>query len=185
MNKIKRVSVFFKWVFIVLLIALPLIQFVGWIYAPESFRVLLGFVKISVIPQPYTRPDAILHTLSMTEKMLGFIVSMVPVAIQMLTLVYLIKLFELYKLGEIFSLKNVKYIRNIGYTLLVGELIEPFYQFVMGLVLTLNNPHGHRFAAITLDQTNVGIVLMALLVILISWIMAEGYQLREDQQLTI
>ncbi len=69
--------------------------------------------------------------------------------------------------------------------MLISQLIEPFYQFVMGIVLTMHNPPHHRFAAITLDQTNIGILLTAFLIILISWIMAEGCNLREEQQLTI
>jgi hypothetical protein len=120
------------------------------------------------------------------EKLLGFFVSAILLGIALFILYFLIKLFRLYEKGEIFSFNNVRYIRNIGYVLLIGQLIaSPLNQFLMGLVLTWRNPHGHRFAAITLDQTNFGILLTALLVLLISWIMAEGYKLREEQQLTI
>jgi len=88
--------------------------------------------------------------------------------------------------NEIFTMRHVKYIRNIGYALLAGQLlVQPFYQFAMGLVLTLNNPPHHRFAAISFDQTNIGILLTAFLVVLISWIISEGCKLREEQQLTI
>ena len=86
---------------------------------------------------------------------------------------------------EIFSPNHVRYIRNISYALLLGQLIEPFYQFVMGFVLTINNPPHHRYAAITLGQNNIGILLTALLIILISWIMLEANKMREEQQLTI
>jgi len=126
-----------------------------------------------------------LHVLSYKEKIAGGLVSAIPLVIQMFIVYSLINLFKLYEKGEIFSIKHVKTIRNIGYALLLGQCIEPFYQFVMGIVLTMNNPPHHHFAAITLDQTNVGILLTALLVILISWIMAEGCKLREEQQLTI
>lgn len=76
-------------------------------------------------------------------------------------------------------------IRNIGYALLIGQIINPFYEALMGLVLTLHNPSGHRFIGFTLDQNNIGILFAALIIILISWVMAEGCQLREEQQLTI
>ena len=71
----------------------------------------------------------------------------------------LIKLFCFYEKRKFFY-SSCELIRNIGYALLLTQIIEPIYQFVMGIVLTLNNPH-HRYASITLDQTNVGILLTA------------------------
>ncbi|HSW69501.1 MAG TPA: DUF2975 domain-containing protein [Gammaproteobacteria bacterium] len=195
MNRIKNVSLFFRLVFQIILVALPILLIVSWAYAPDELTMLAGFIKLNAIPATYNGmhsytaqgiPEkAILHTLSAREKGLGFLVSTVPMMVEMFIMYSLIKLFGLYEKGEIFSIKNVKYIRNIGYALLMGQLIEPVYQFIMGLVLTLNNPPHHRYAAITLDQTNIGILLTALMVILISWIMAEGCKLREEQQLTI
>src|SRR3990167_8519691 len=85
---------------------------------------------------------------------------------------FLFQLFGLYKQAEIFSLKNVNYIKKIGYTLLIGQLLDPFYQALMTVNLTWSiHP---KILAIGFSGTNIGIILMALLVILISWIMAEG-----------
>ncbi len=195
MNKIKNVSLFFRYVFQILFIAVPVLLIISWMYAPDELVFLMGFVKLNAIPATYSGmhtytaqglPEkAILHVLSMNEKILGCLVSIIPTMIEMLVLYFLIKLFKLYEQGEVFSLSHVRYMRDIGFALLAGQLIEPFYQFVMGLVLTLNNPPRHRYAAIHMDQTNIGILLTALLVILISWIVAEGCKLREEQQLTI
>jgi hypothetical protein len=195
MNRIKNVSLFFRVVFQIIFIALPILLIISWIYAPDELVLLMGFIKLNAIPATYSGmhtytaqglPEtAILHTLSIGEKSLGCLVSAVPMLVEMFVLYSLIKLFKQYENGDIFSLNHVRYIRNIGYALLIGQLIEPFYQFVMGLVLTMHNPPHYRYAAITLDQTNIGILLTALLVILISWIMAEGCKLREEQQLTI
>ena len=194
MNKIENVSLFFSVIFKIIFITTPILLIISWIYAPDELRLLLGFIKLNAIPHTYSgthvfanglSAKAILHPLSAGEKILGCLVSAIPMMIEMFVVYCLIKLFKLYSKGNIFSMQHVRYIRDIGYALLVGQIIEPFYQFAMGLVLTLNNPPHHRYAAITLDQTNIGILLTALLVILISWIMAEGYKLREEQQLTI
>lgn len=195
MNRIKNVSLFFRVVFQIIFIALPILLIVSWIYAPDELKLFIGFIKLNAIPATYRGthtftaqgiPEkAILHTLSTSEKILGCLVSVIPMMVKMFVLYFLIKLFKMYEKGEIFSLNHVRYIRNIGYTLLIGQLIEPFYQFAMGVILTIHNPPHHRYAAITFDQTNIGILLTALLVILISWIMAEGCKLREEQQLTI
>jgi len=195
MNRIKNVSLFFRVIFQIIFIVLPVLLIVSWIYAPNELVFLASFAKLNAIPATYSGmhmytaqglPEkAILHTLSVSEKSLGCLVSAIPMLVKMFIVYSLIKLFKLYEKGEIFSITHVRYIRNIGYALLTGQLIEPFYQFVMGFILTINNPPHHRYAAITLDQTNIGILLTALLVILISWIMAEACQLREEQQLTI
>jgi len=183
MERIKRVSLFFRIVFQIIFIALPILLIVSWIYAPNELVLFIGFLQLDPIPASYSK--SILHTLSVNEKIMGCLVSAIPTMVKMFMVYSLIKLFKLYEKGDIFSLNHVKYIRNVGYALLLGQLLEPFYQFVMGIVLTMHNPPHHRYAAITLDQTNIGILLTALLVILISWIMAEGYKMREEQQLTV
>lgn len=183
MNRIRNVSLFFRIVFQMLFIALPILLIASWMVAPDEKVMLLGFVRLNAIPLPYT--NKILHTLSVNEKILGCLISAIPMIVNMLTLYFLIQLFKLYEKADIFSSNHVRYIRNIGYTLLLGQLIHPIYHFTMGIVLTIHNPPHHRFAAITMGQTNIGILLTAILVILISWIMAEGYKLREEQQLTV
>jgi Protein of unknown function (DUF2975) len=183
MNRIKSVSKFFRIIFQIFLVCAPIALAISWYHAPDSVVMLQGIVHMDSIPQNYTKQ--ILHTLSAGEKFTGFLVSLVPCAIYLFMLYSLIKLFQVYESGVIFSVEIVKRIRNIGYALLAGQAVDPFYQAVMGVVLTLNNPKGHRLASVTLDQTNIGILLTALLVILISWIMMEGCKLNEEQQLTI
>ncbi len=82
-------------------------------------------------------------------------------------------------------MKNVQLIRNTGYALLLFEIISPLSDFLLGFVITSGNPPGYRIATMTFGNTNVGVILMALLIILNSWIMSEGHQLKEEQQLII
>lgn len=188
MNKIKKVSLFFRIIFQFIFVLSPIVLILYWINAPASLSLFDGVINLNSIPRIYINGlngDSILHTLSITEKILGFCVSLIPCMIELFILYCLIKLFRLYEKDEIFSINNVRYIRYIGFGLLVGQIVHPFYEFLMGLVLTWRNPPGFRFASMTVDQTNIGILFTALLVILISWIMAEGCKLREEQQLTI
>lgn len=189
MNRIKRVSLLFRVIFQIMFITAPLLLIYAWINSPESLVMMGGAINMSFIPRAYTsmgsHGSSILHVLSYSERWMGFCMSAIPLLIELYILHALIKLFKLYEKGEIFSINNVLYIRNIGYALLLGQIVNPFYEALMGLILTWHNPPGHRLVAITLDQTNVGILFTALLVILISWIMAEVCKLREEQQLTI
>jgi len=183
MNKIERVSLFFRVLFQLLFIALPILLMIAWSNSPDSLVLMGGIIDMSFIPRAYSH--AILHVLSPEERLLGFVISAMPMVVELYILYSLIKLFKLYEKGEIFSINNVRYIRNIGYSLLATQIINPFYEGLMGVALTWHNPHGHRFATVTIDQTNIGILFASLIVILISWIMAEGCKLREEQQLTI
>lgn len=195
MQRIRNVSLFFRYIFQLIMIILPVLVVLSWLYAPHELILLMGFIKINAIPthylgthlfSPQGMPEnIIMHTLTMNEKILACLVDFLPTIVQLFVLYFLIKLFKLYEQGQIFSLQHVKYIRNIGYALLAGQIIEPIYQALMGIVLTLNNPPHHHFFSITLGQNNIGLLLTALLVILISWIMAEAYQLQEEQKLTI
>ncbi|MFC7781365.1 DUF2975 domain-containing protein [Legionella taurinensis] len=183
MEKIQRISLFFRVLFQVLFIALPLFLITAWVKSSGTLVIMGGAINLNYIPAAYA--NSILHTLSGSEKFLGLCLSSIPMFVQLYILFALINLFKLYEKGEIFSINNVRSIRNIGYALLITQIIDPIYQGAMGFVLTRYNPSGHRFAAITLDQTNIGVVLIALIVILISWIMVEGCKLREEQQLTV
>lgn len=183
MNKIQRVSTFFKWLFLIIGIALPILSIIFWMNAPASITLVHHAFSINDIPK--WKSIQILHPLSSTTKLLGFFINLIPLTISLCVLYFLIRLFQLYEKCEIFSLKNVRYIKYIGYTLFIGQLINPIYEALLSAALTWHNPHGERMAVISFSGTNMAILLTALLIILISWIMAEGHQLAEDQKYTI
>ena len=53
------------------------------------------------------------------------------------------------------------------------------------LMATLSNPPGHRYISLNFGTPNLEVLFWGMLVIVISWIMAEGYKLQKDQDLTI
>lgn len=183
MNRIKRISKFFRVFFQIILVIMPLIFVYTWLSSPQEFVLPGGVIHMTSVPDAYR--NHIFHVLSGSERLMAALVSAVPVCIVLFIVYSLIKLFKLYEQGEIFSLANVRYIRNIGYAMLALQIVDPFYQLAIGYVLTVNNPPGQGYMSVTLDQGNVEGILTALVVILISWIMAEGCKLREEQQLTI
>lgn len=182
MNKIQRVSLFFRVLFQIAFVVLPIILAVEWLNAPNVY-----YFKGMIVANIFSHHYPILGTFTVTKKLLGFLVDCIPLAVNLLVLYFLIKLFRLYERGEIFSIKNVNYIRNIGYILLIGQCLHPICDALMSIILTWNNHlyGAKRYIAITFSGTNLSIILIALLVILVSWIMAEGYKLREENQLTI
>lgn len=180
MNKIKRLSTIFRILFQLAFIILPIILALYWIFAPSSFAQANGF-SLSFLPSSVH----IMYKLTASTKLLGFLINLIPVGISMLILYFLIKLFRLYEQGAIFTINNVRYIKNIGYTMLIGQLLNPIYDLLISFALTFKNPPGHRYALITLDNTNIAIIVTAFIIILIAWIMAEGCKLREEQDYTV
>lgn len=186
MNKINRVSMIFRVLFQLILICYFFIVIVGWASAPGPLNILVlphYTIRVGVLPASYMH--SILHPFGVTDKLLGFLANLIPMLIDMFVLHSLIKLFQLYEKAELFSMNVVRYLRNIGYGLLLGQIVYPFYEYSIGFILVRNNLVGNGHAGITLDQTNFGVLVLSLVIILISWIMSEGYKLRDDQEHTI
>lgn len=183
MSKIIHISIFFRIFFQILFLALPLFLILAWLHSTGSLKIIGGLINLNYIPAAYS--NHILHSLSSSEKYLALGLNIIPLMGQLYILFALINLFKRYEKGEIFSIQNVHYIRNLGYALFILQIIDLLYQGAMGFILTSANPEGHRFAAITLEQSQLGRMFIALIIILISWIMAEASKLSEEQQLTI
>ena len=187
-NKIQRVSQLFKWIFIIAFIVLPLLSIVFWLQAPAFLHFGSHAITYNEIPAEFSEsPMAFKYSLSFTAstKFLGFSVSLIPLAIKLTILYLLIKLFKNFQQGDIFSMKSVSYVKAISITLLLGQLIHRFYQALLSLVLTWHNPVGKRVIVVGFSGTNFGMLCVALLMLLISWILRESYQLYEQQKYTI
>lgn len=184
MQKIQNISFWFKLLFQFAFILLPCLLVVFWLDAPRP----IGFPGFTFLPDVFVSQDIIFpasRVLSGETKWLGFLISFIPYGIVELILYFLIRLFNLYAKGEIFSLNVVTYWKKLGMTILIGQFLNPVYMALITATLSWGNGHGHRFIAISFTSVNVGIFLMAFMIILISWIMAEGYRLREEQLLTV
>lgn len=192
MQKIKKVSKIFRVLFQIAFIIIPCLLAISWINAPHdldwswlagtSITKESGFAYNTI---PANIKFLVAHELSVNTKIYGFLISLIPITMHLIIMYFLIKLFKLYEQGEIFSSKNVKYIRSIAYAMLIGQALNPIYEGLLSLALTWGNPPGHRVAIVSLDGANIAVIIIAMLIILISWIMAEGYKLHEDQTYTV
>lgn len=182
MNKIKRVSLFFRIIFQLGFILMPVMLAQAWINSPTptTYCSYLTGLYFNFIPSHLD----VLQPLTTSTRILGFCLSLLPLSIELFIVYCLIKLFRFFEKGEIFSLKNVHCIRNIGYTLLVSQVINPFYQLLMTYIVTWYNPlhEGKHYIEFQIGAYNANVLLTGFLIILISWIMAEGSVLAEEQQ---
>ena len=183
MNKIKRVSACLKWLMQILFVVLPLVLIMFWMGAPAPVSAIAAQHGLSITYIPHG--ISVVEPLSLPTKFFGCLVSFIDLSVDLLVLYFLIRLFGLFQRGIIFSQQCVKNIRYIGFTLLVGQLLNPVTEGLLSLVLTWHNAPGHRIISLSYSSTNFGVLLLAMLVILISWVMKEGYKIKQEQQLTI
>jgi hypothetical protein len=180
MNKIMLVSRLFRVLFQITFVAVPVCLILYWWNAPSPLLILGNSTFIDLIPHEMPNFPMILQ-LSTQTKILGFLVSLIPATLILVVCYFLIKLFRLYEKNEIFSLNNISYLRKVAAVVIVGELVFlPIYQGLLSLVLTWHY-HSH-FVVFTI---NFSILLLSLLLVLISWIMAEGCKLQDEQQYTV
>ncbi len=182
MCKIQYVSRFFKWVFQLTFILLPILLVIYWINAPSP--ILAKGISISYIPELPTNIE-LLDSFPLHTKLLGFTVSLIPLCVNLFVLFFLIRLFKRFEQLEFFSINSVRNIKYIGYTLFIGQILSPIHQALISMAVTWHNSPGDRVISIAFSQVNLGILLTALLIILVSWIRSEGYTINEGLKHTI
>lgn len=182
MNKIKTVSHWFRILFQIVFVLDVAILIWFWMNGAQT-PTTWGPIHPSFLPSHVN--IAIPVPMDTSTKFFGFLINCIPIGITLSIYYCLIKLFSLYERAEIFTINNVKYIKKIGYLLLASALIEPFYEALLTFVLSLHAEHGHRFISSSFGSSNISEIVMALIIILVSWVMTEGCKLRDEQAYTI
>lgn len=187
MKKIQLISHYLLWIFRALLVLLPISLLLFWIDAPTGLiKNTLGDSWASILSINYmAQMPPVLHALSSKTKMIGFLISLIPFSINMLTVYFLLKLFSNYAKLNIFSSDNAKRIKLIGWVILIGQILKPIHDALLSAALTWNNPAGHRLMTVSLNRTNIALIICAIMIILISWVMTEAYKEQETNKLIV
>ena len=188
-TRIQRFSKFFRTIFIVALVISPLLLGSIWLSGGEIFAdinddpaMVLDVLAEGLGIDAAHAPEL---PLAWSIRLLGLGVDMIPVGIGMLSLWWLIRLFSCFAMGEIFTRNTVKYIRRTGWTVLIGAGITPIHDALLTLVLTMHNAPGNRLVTVSFDSTDFEELIIGGVVILVSWVMEEGRQLQEVNELTV
>lgn len=189
MNKIQRTSRYLRWTFTTLMVLTPIFYIATWCFLPDMLKkdsVLMGFDLIPPALINLVPVDVVVqHPMTTMLRLIGLTIDILPMTITLLLYANLVTLFQLYERLSYFTMENVIVIKKIGIYILLGELIRPFVEGATTALLTWQNGPGHRVIAISFKGNNVGLIITGILIILSSWIMAEGYRLKEEQRLTI
>jgi len=178
MSKINKVSLVFNFLFKALIILYPAIIISMWF---GLLSIPPGYFSFSNLPILVD-----FNLLLPSIRLEACAVQMMSAIIVMLEFYYLCKLFKLYANNIIFSLQNMILIRKIGYTLVAQVLVSVIaVQPLLSFTLTKNAIPGQGFIQTGVGGDEISNLLIGCIVILISWIMAEGRKLADEQALTI
>lgn len=176
MDKIKRYSRYLQYFFLAAIVVEPLGAALAWAFLDsETLRMLTSFEA----------EPGINWNLTDLQRLLGFVVSFIPVALNMLLFRALARLFWLYSQGFVFTQDNVKRIRQAGFLLLIGQLVSPVYQSLLSLVLTMHNSSGQHMVLINVHESDISEIITALMILVVAWVMDEGRKLKDEEALTV
>lgn len=193
MKRIQNISRFLLVVFNVLLIGLPLTNFLIWSCIDSSFLKNLfqsSFFQMTTLLHPISTPEGLIKVdqvpWTLTTKLIALLSNMIRILPLVVSLICLKSIFKNYREGEIFNPANAKQYGKIGFTFFLDAVIaQPISQLIMVLAVTLSNPPGHRYISLSFGTPNLEVVFFGLLVMVISWVMLEGSRLQEEQRFTV
>jgi Protein of unknown function (DUF2975) len=121
-------------------------------------------------------------TLDGWNRILGFAVCMLPMAVIVWMLYQAYELFDGYRLGRVFTEEAPVRLRRIGLSLLALALLRPVTTTLLGVVLTLSNPPGQRLLAIGIGIDDYMIAAIGGLLLVIGHVMVEAKRLADDNR---
>lgn len=175
-ERITRLSRTIRYVSYVLIAALPLFFIYFWL-------------NVNTMPQSFIQHlpahNSIHFPLPAQGRLLGFIVSLIPLAVHILMFSTIIKLFTLYEKSVVFALENVRLYRRLGILFVVQCFSSVVYNTLLTGALTLSNPPGQRMLSVSIGTKELSDLLTGAVIILISMVMEEAHKLKTESDLTI
>ena len=182
MEKIQKASHRFRILFQTIFYFTPIVIAIFWLNF-NWFYSLMPAINISINEPGLTATFA--NGLPLDIRLGAFLVSLLPAGIFMLGIHHLIKLFRLYEQGKLFTLQNALYIRQLGLSFFVWVLIGFPYEALLSFIVSLHNQPGKHLISIGFSSPDITAMITGALVLLLAWIMQEGYKLQEEHTYTV
>ncbi len=188
MDRIRKVSSYLLVIFNILLAFLPLSLLVLWAFI--DYGPIKEAIEHGVFFGPVRTPEGVVNLAKLPwyplTKFIGFMGSLVGILPIFLGLFILKAIFRNYRKGEIFNITNARQYKYLGYLFFLDGLVtRPLSDMLQVLAVTLTYPPGHRYLTIGFGTPNMEALFCGVLVIVISWVMVEGYKLQEEQKLIV
>lgn len=175
--RIKKISKNFHLMFSVLLVAVPLYYVIYWSLINDFPETL---ISVNVDSGPF-----IPNPLSTSLRLIGFLISLLPLSAFIYGLINIRKLFFFYQEGVIFSFEHVNIFKKISKALILWVFLSILYESAKSILFSLGNPPGQRIVSIGFSSPEITALVVAAIVFVIAWVMDEGRIITEEQQLTV
>jgi Protein of unknown function (DUF2975) len=174
-QRIARISRRLRLICTGLMFSLPVLYALFWVFFNYLYPIL------AMLPLP-VRVD---HDLPGLSRLGGFLADSIPLAVMVYGLRRLRELFRLYETGLIFTEDNVHCYRSLGRTLFVWVACNVLNHTLLGLVLTIDNPPGHRLLVLGLNSGDFSGIFVGAVVLTVAWIMDEARKIQDEQALIV
>lgn len=182
MTKIQKTSRLVRATLQAVIVLLPLSVCYYWLSVNTPYDVLSlsGIIELDMDVKALTQSPLTLET-----RLLALLASLGLSTILIYALVLLVRLFKNYEQQEIFNFENTvlytKLARSIFYWV-IGNFI---YTGALSVILSFNNPPGERMLQLSFTGVDVMTLFLGVVVVVISWVMKEGYDISEEHSQTI
>jgi len=168
-TRLTRVATGLYGLSILSLIGLPIILMVS-AFSPD----ILGFSIARFTDVP--RPDWGANIWA------GVIIGLIPFVFAMFALEGMRRLFTLSRRGDPLAPRVGPQIRRIGLNLLLSAGLGVALVPVQSALMSMSNPQGERFVSVSVSTSDIGFILVAGLLILIGWSMAEAQKIAVENK---
>ena len=162
-QKIQRISLIMSTICTLSLICLPLLLIWVWI----DFDRING--TLEYVGNEF-RPDII----ALPNRILGFIFSMIPIALLMRGLLHLRALFELFRKEQFFSQTKAMLLHRFAIMLLFSTLAAPVARALVSVAVTFNNVPGQRAVVVNIDSHDLNSLFVAMTFLTVAWVVQEA-----------
>ena len=180
-EKLKRVSLRVLLLLRILLILIPVITLLSWLFPDNTLSKCIlgpsigGFIKADQV-----------NVFMWNNKLIGLVGSFFNLLPFVLSLIWLIKLFKNYALGDIFTVSNAKIYSRLGYVCLFSAfLLQPISQALFSAAVSINYSSGQRFISFSFGGGNLTAIIGGASLIVIAYVMRIGHEIDEERNLTI
>ncbi len=182
MHKIQKHSQRIRFVLQALFVLIPISIIYFWVtvQTPQNFFVELGIYQFTHDINSITQLPLSTHI-----RMLAILTSLVFSMIPLYALTTLIRLLKNYEQGQIFSLENTRCYRALGYCLFYWVVAGVIYGGLISVTLSFNNPPGERMLMLSFVGLDALNLLLATLIVFISWVMKEAETINDENIHTI
>lgn len=135
-------------------------------------------VRLGVTQQMGIEPGSV--TITPAVQFCGALISLVPLALNIVGMLQVWFLFGEYAQGRIFTAIASKRLRRLAWSLIGAAAAQIIARTLHGLVLTMNNPPGKKMLILNVSSNDYSFLIFGVLLLGIAWVMVEATRLAQE-----